>query len=261
MDRREILRRFEQEVRTRTEAAPGFSIAWDGPVLRMIGPDGEAQSNAVLASRLDEATADAAIARQVAFFRRDNRAFEWKLFDFDRPVDLGRRLLAAGFIPDSPETFVALDVASDIRFRDPPAGIRIVRLDDPAEFGVIEQVNRAVYGSLGQAQRLALAVASEKRGDPDALSLYAAFAGSQPVAVGWMRHRRGEAFGSLWGGSTLEAWRGRGLYSALVGARVAEARERGCFWLTVDCSPMSLPILARCGFEPLAVTTPFIWSP
>jgi GNAT superfamily N-acetyltransferase len=261
MDRRAILRRFEQEVRTRTEAAPGFSIAWDGPVLRMIGPDGEAQSNAVLASRLDEATADAEIARQVAFFRRDNRAFEWKLFDYDPPADLDRRLVAAGFIPDSPETFVALEVASDVRFRDPPAGIRLVRIDDPAEFGIIEHVNGAVYGNPDQARRLARAVASEKRSDPDALSLHAAFAGSEPVAVGWMRHRRGDAFGSLWGGSTLESWRGRGLYSALVGARVAEARERGCLWLTVDCSPMSLPILIRCGFEPLAVTTPFIWSP
>jgi GNAT superfamily N-acetyltransferase len=197
----------------------------------------------------------------VAFFRRDNRAFEWKLFDFDRPADLDRRLLAAGFIPDSPETFVAIEVASDVRFRASPAGVRIVHIDDPAAFGVIEQVTGAVYGSPDHARRLAAALASEKRSDPDALSLHAAFAGREPVSVGWMRHRRGDTFGSLWGGSTLEAWRGRGLYSALVGARVAAARERGCRWLTVDCSPMSLPILTRCGFEPLAVTTPFIWSP
>jgi hypothetical protein len=46
-----------------------------------------------------------------------------------------------------------------------------------------------------------------------------------------------------------------------VGARVAEAQGRGCRWLTVDCSPMSLPILVRCGFTPLARTTPYIWTP
>ena len=75
-----------------------------------------------------------------------------------------------------------------------------------------------------------------------------------------MRHRRGDPFGSLWGGSTLPEHRGRGIYSSLVAARAGEARERGCRWLTVDCSPMSLPILERRGFERLAVTTPFIWT-
>ena len=120
--------------------------------------------------------------------------------------------------------------------------------------------NASLGGDVPSSARAA-AVAAEKRGDPDGLSLYAAFAGDAPVAVAWMRHRRGEAFGSLWGGSTLAPWRGQGLYQALVGARVAQARERGCLWLTVDCSPMSLPILTRCGFERLAVTTPYIWSP
>ena len=261
MDKIEVLRRFEEEVRTRPEAPPGFAVAWDGPVLRMVGPSPEASSNGILASRLDAASADGAIAAEIAFFRDRARSFEWKLYDYDRPADLADRLAAAGFTPDEPETFVAFAVGSGTRFRAPPPGTRIERIDDPAAFGVIEQVNGAVYGRPDDARRLAAAVAAEKRGAPDALSLYAAFAGAEPVAVAWMRHRRGEAFGSLWGGSTLAPWRGHGLYSALVGARVAEAQGRGCRWLTVDCSPMSLPILVRCGFTPLARTTPYIWSP
>ncbi|HEX2554965.1 MAG TPA: GNAT family N-acetyltransferase [Microvirga sp.] len=261
MDRIEVLRRFDAEVRTRTEAAPGFAIAWDGPVLRMVGPGPEASANGVLASRLDEASADAAIAGTIAFFRDRGSAFEWKLYDYDSPADLASRLAAAGLEPEEPETFVAFPVETGARFRDPPPGVRIERVDDPATFGAIEQVNGAVYGRPDHARWLAATVAAEKRGDPDALSVHAAFAGDEPVAVAWMRHRRGDAFGSLWGGATLAPWRGRGLYSALVGARVAEARARGCRWLTVDCSPMSLPILVRCGFTPLAVTTPYIWSP
>lgn len=261
MDKAEVLRRFEQEVRTRTEAPPGFALAWDGPVLRMVGPGPEPDSNGILASRLDEASADAAIADQVAFFRGRGSAFEWKLYDYDRPADLAARLAAAGFVPGEPETFAACEVAAGTRFGDPPPDVRIERVEDPAAFGVIERVNASVYGDPDHARRLAAAIASEKRADPDALSLYAAFAGGEPAAVAWLRHRRGEAFGSLWGGATLAAWRGRGLYRALVAARAAEARARGCRWLTVDCSPMSLPILARCGFAPLAVTTPYIRSP
>jgi GNAT superfamily N-acetyltransferase len=257
----EILSRFDADVRTRAESAPGFTVAWDGPILRMTGPDQEAHSNAVLFSRLDDASADEAIARETATFGAEGRAFEWKLFDYDEPRDLAGRLKRAGFVAEAQETFVAYDVQNGAAFRDAPEGIRIVRIDDPDGFGVIATVNAAVYGRPDHSTWLVRVAVDEKRADPDALSLYAALAGDEPVAVGWMRHRRGDSFGSLWGGSTLEGWRGQGVYQALVGARVAEARERGCRWLTVDCSPMSLPILRRCGFEALSVITPYIWTP
>ena len=257
----EILRRHDREMRARPETGPGFRLSWDGPVLRMTGPDSRAHGNAVLAADLDEAGADAAIARQIAFFAADGRAFEWKHFSHDRPADLPRRLLAAGFRPDPPETFVAFDLEEPFRAPPPPPEIQIGRVDDPAGFGVIAAVNGAVYGDPDHARWLAEVTAAEKRAAPDRLSLHAAWADGVPVSVGWMRHRRGDAFASLWGGSTLPAWRGRGLYAALVVARADEARARGCGVLTVDCSPMSLPILERRGFRRLAAITPFIWRP
>jgi len=198
-------------------------------------------------------------APAIAFFAAAGRSFEWKHFSHDRPVDMPERLKAARFDAQEPETFVALDLEGEVRHR-PPTGIEIRRLDDPWSFGAIAAVNRAVYGDPDHAAWLQRVVADEKRESPDSLSLYAAFEGDRPVSVGWMRHRRGNSFGSLWGGSTLAEYRGRGLYASLVAARAAEARERGCRWLTVDCSPMSLPILERRGFRRLAVITPFIWS-
>jgi GNAT superfamily N-acetyltransferase len=256
----ELLRFYDVEERTRVDAtAPGFLIEWDGPILRMIGPGPEAASNGVLFARLDDANADDAIARQIALFGRDGHAFEWKHFSHDEPADLPGRLQAAGLEAQEPESFVALDLSRELpqtRSKD----IEVLRLDDPASFGVIAAVNRAVYGDDDHAAWLERVITDEKRSDPDSLSLYAAFAGEAPVSVGWMRHRRGGLFGSLWGGSTLAEYRGRGIYSSLVAARAREARERGCRWLTVDCSPMSLPILQRRGFEKLAVITPFIWS-
>jgi GNAT superfamily N-acetyltransferase len=256
----ELLRLYDKEERTRTDGlGPGFCVEWDGPILRMIGPDREASANAILFASLDGAAADEAIERQVAFFGADGRSFEWKHFSHDEPADLPRRLRAAGFSPDEPETFVALDLERAISHPE-PNGIEIRRLEDPSTFGVVAAVNEAVYGDPEHAAWLARVVTDEKRAEPDSLSLYAAFAGETPVAVGWMRHRRGGAFGSLWGGSTLAPHRGRGIYSALVAARAEEARQRGCRWLTVDCGAMSLPILERRGFERLAVITPFIWT-
>ena len=40
----DILGRYDREARTRTDGmAPGFHVEWDGPVLRMTGPDATAQ--------------------------------------------------------------------------------------------------------------------------------------------------------------------------------------------------------------------------
>jgi GNAT superfamily N-acetyltransferase len=258
--RADILRRYDREARTRTVGIPpGFHVEWDGPVLRMSGPDRTASANAVLFARLDEASADAAIARQVAYFATTGRSFEWKHFSHDEPADLPARLTAAGFEADESETFVVLDLSREIV---PPApnGIEIRRLEDPATFAAITAVNEAVYGSSDHAAWLARMIRDEKRADPDGISVYAAFADGIPVSVGWLRYRQGDAFGSLWGGSTLAEHRGKGIYSAVVAARATEARQRGGRWLTVDCSAMSLPILERRGFQRLAVITPFIWT-
>lgn len=257
----DILSRYDREVRCWTGSpAPGFHADRVGPVIRLVGPGPEAHGNAVL--WIDPgADTDSAIAEQIAFFGALGHAFEWKHHSHDEPADLPERLRAAGFRPEEPETFVALDTALAFDAPPLPDSIRIEHLVDPSRLGAIATVNQAVYGDADHASWLAGTIAREKQADPDSIDIYAAYNGDRPVSVGWMRHKRGDSFGSLWGGSTLPDWRGQGIYSALVAIRAANARERGCRWLTVDCSPMSLPILNRRGFQALSVITPFVWSP
>jgi GNAT superfamily N-acetyltransferase len=69
------------------------------------------------------------------------------------------------------------------------------------------------------------------------------------------------SFATLWGGSTLRQYRGRGFYTALLAVRAREARRRGFRFLQVDASPDSQPILARYGFRCLAYSTPYEWKP
>jgi len=257
-----VLSRYDAEVRGWTGTpAPGFRVERAGPVVRMVGPGPEAHGNAVLAADLDGSDADAVIAGQVAFFGSLGHAFEWKHYSHDHPADLPGRLRAAGFVAQAQETFVALDTALEVRAMPLPPSVRIARLDDPAALQAIAAVNGAVYGDPAHAAWLLETILREKQADPDGIDIYAAYAQDFPISVGWMRHKAGESFGSLWGGSTVPEWRGRGVYSALVAVRAARARDRGCRWLTVDCSPMSLPILTRRGFQALSVITPFVWSP
>jgi hypothetical protein len=53
----------------------------------------------------------------------------------------------------------------------------------------------------------------------------------------------------MWGGSTLEAYRKQGLYTALVAVRVQKAIRCGFDFLTIDAGSMSKPIVARQGFQ------------
>jgi GNAT superfamily N-acetyltransferase len=62
----------------------------------------------------------------------------------------------------------------------------------------------------------------------------------------------GRAFAGLYGGGVAPAFRGKGIYRALVAVRAQEARRRGYRYLMVDAAAASAPILARLGFEALA---------
>jgi GNAT superfamily N-acetyltransferase len=73
-----------------------------------------------------------------------------------------------------------------------------------------------------------------------------------------MEFHRGTEFASLWGGGTVRAFRGRGIYRALVAHRARLAAERGFRYLQVDASAESRPILERLGFVQLTTTTPCV---
>lgn len=54
------------------------------------------------------------------------------------------------------------------------------------------------------------------------------------------------------GGSVRPRFRGRGVYRALVAARLEIARREGAAGLAVWAGPMSAPTLSRLGFQPVS---------
>lgn len=88
-----------------------------------------------------------------------------------------------------------------------------------------------------------------------------ALAGDVPVSAARMELVPGTRFAGLWGGGTVESWRGRGIYRALVAHRARAAVERGYRYLQVDALATSRPILERLGFEPLTITQPHVYQP
>ena len=118
----------------------------------------------------------------------------------------------------------------------------------------------AAWGHSGESWYPAT-LEQELAADPAGLAIFVAEADGLVVSAGWVRFPSGTDFATLWGGATLPAWRGRGIYRALVRRRAQLAAERGRRYLEVDASADSRPILERLGFRVVMHTRPYVWSP
>jgi GNAT superfamily N-acetyltransferase len=259
VDIRAVRAEYDAHVRRRTETdEPGTVIEEDTGVLRWLAPG--SQTSRIEWSGLSAGNADAVIAAQVRYFAARGTPVEWKLYDYDEPADLGQRLLAAGFAPSEDELMLVAEAAAV----DPkvvlPAGVRLVPVRDPAGLGAMLAVHDRAFGG-DVAPDLSERLRARLRDAPEQIEMVVAMAGGEPVSAARVEFVPGTAFAGLWGGGTVPGWRGRGIFRALVAYRAGLAAERGYTYLHVDASVMSRPILLRLGFEPIAITTPYLWSP
>jgi GNAT superfamily N-acetyltransferase len=215
--------------------------------------------NGVVWSDLDEASADAAIAEQIAHYSGLGHEFEWKVYGHDLPVDLGQRLRAAGFTPEPEETLMIAEAADLTLDPEPPEGVSFLPVTDRAGVDLAADVHEKAFGTDGTRMRHQLLARLTE--DPDTVVAVVALAGDTPVSAARMELVPGTRFAGLWGGGTVEGWRGRGIYRALVAHRARAAVERGYRYLQVDASDQSRPILERLGFHALSTTTPYVYTP
>src|ERR1700761_8086830 len=125
MDSRAVLARFDAEIRADPPAEAGVDRVWADGVLRTVGA-----YNFIGWGTFGAAETAAAVTREAAYFRA--KGVQWKVFDHDGPPNLAAALLAAGFEEDGPETFLALDLEEISAAYDPPPGIDVREVKDPA---------------------------------------------------------------------------------------------------------------------------------
>ncbi|MEV0173669.1 GNAT family N-acetyltransferase [Streptomyces sp. NPDC050803] len=257
MDHAAVLALYDRDMREGARPdGPDARVERAGRVVRQVaGPQGW---NGVVWSGLDESGADAAIAEQIAFFAGRGQGFEWKLYGHDQPLDLGRRLVAAGFAAEPEETLMVAEAAAQAADVELPDGIRVVAVTDTAGVDLVADVHERAFGT--DASRLRHQMLARLAADPDTVVAVVALAGDTPVSSARMELVPGTRFAGLWGGGTVEGWRGRGIYRALVAHRARAAADRGYRYLQVDASDLSRPILERLGFAPLTTTTPYVYE-
>ena len=238
---------------------PGAVIDRDGPLVRVTGLDHRGFVTYQTLDGVDGAELDALIARQRDHFAARGEAVEWKLHGHDLPADLAERLVAAGFEPEEPET-VVIGLAAPLASPAPtPEGITLREVTARADLDRIATMEGIVWNDPDRSYQ-AEALEAEVATDPDGIVIVVAETSpDEPVVcAGWVRFVPGTGFATLWGGSTLPQWRGRGIYTSLVRYRAALAVARGFTYLQVDASDDSRPILQRHGFVAVTTTTPYV---
>lgn len=205
---------------------------FDDQLRRRPAPDGLFVSDGWSAVLWPPRDVEATVARM----REVPGYVEWKYYSHDGP-ELRERLLAAGLVPEEEETVLVAEAGSI-----PPPPPELDLREEQASF---EELALTVFGRGSAA------------GFPEHAVPVVAYVDGSPVSGGRVDLEEQRDFAGLFGGVTLPAFRGRGLYRATVARRAEIAREHGYRWLYVDALPTSRPILERLGFVRLTATTPF----
>ncbi|HEY9373362.1 GNAT family N-acetyltransferase [Streptomyces sp.] len=260
MDHDATLALYDRQLRREARPdGPGVRVERAGPVVRQTGP--EHAWNGILWSGLDgldPAAVDAVVAGQIRHYAEFGRTFEWKAYGHDAPADLPKRLLAAGFVPDEEETVMVAETARLSLDVVLPDGVELLPVTDAAGVRLVVEVHDRAFG--GDGGHIGRQLLDRLATEPDTVAAVVATAGGEPVSAARLELCPGADFAGLWGGGTVEAWRGRGLYRALVAHRTRIAAARGHRYVHVDAAPTSRPILQRLGFTPLATTTPYVYE-
>lgn len=247
-----LLALFDREMRigieyfdARREATPD--------VVRQVsrnGPEG-----AILYTFCDPSRTRQVIQEEMAYFRAIGQGCEWMVYTHDHRRDLIELLPAVGWRAEQSEALLILATAqlADTLPAAETADVRRVTAGEGLD--AVRLIEEGVWAE--DFARLVENLAAEMDHDPEAVSCYVAYAHGRPAGCAWVRFHTGAHFASLWGGATLPDYRRRGLYSALVAARIREASARGFPYVSVHASAMSAPILLRCGFRQLSTCTPY----
>lgn len=223
-------------------------------LVRMVSLDGG--NSIVCHSSLSGTDADAAIEGEIEYFRGLGLGFEWKYYSYDEPADLLGRLSAKGFSIGEDEAIMALELErlpAELRAK-PTHDIR--RVVDEKTFADFVAADSEAWPDEDGREALLATLRATLRDEGERVSVYVAYVEGVPACSARIVFPPASPFASLWGGATLAPFRERGIYTAILAVRAQEALDRGYRFLTIDASPMSRRIVAKRGFELLAISNP-----
>jgi len=198
--------------------------------------------NLICRARLARDDDSARIRTAIDFFDRVERSFSWWVGPADQPPDLGAHLIEAGLLPAETELAMAADLAHLPTVDLTPAGLVIRRVRT-------EQALQAYARILDDPQVLRFYTLTA----PVLLSadtpqwFYVGYLDDQPVATAELTVAGGVV--GLYSIVTLEAYRRRGIGTAMTVQPLLDAREQGFRTGVLQAAAAGVGVYARLGFK------------
>lgn len=244
--------RRQLDLERRTLAPEGYVLEELPYVSRLRCIDGG--QDMVSFSALTEDIADEIISEQAAYYRALTAEVEWKVYQHDSPEDLLQRLERHGFEAGPRETVLVLDLQDPASWIERPSAYQVTRIEDGHQVDLYRQAADEIFEKDHEfiARELTSGI---KRRSTQHLG-YMVIEENTAVSIGRLYTHPQSAFGGLYGGGTLQQYRGQGIYRAIVAARARDAKKLGARYLLVDALPTSRPILEKLGFIRVTDTWP-----
>ena len=239
-----------------TVADTDFTLEKTPYVVRAIGKE---YWSGIVYSHFSTAEAEGVIDDEIGYFTKLGRDFEWKVFSHDEPADLLTRLRRRGFKIGEEEALMILDVQKfpPGLLAPAPEGVTVRAVTDDQGISHYLALQSAIWGQATTTREFLLSTLSDQLQRNLA---FIAYAGQKPIGFGRVTTSPQSRFAGLWGGSVLSDFRGRGVYRALLSARIRHAKKSDSVrYFQVDALPTSRPILERYGFKRVASTWPAEW--
>lgn len=254
----ELLRAYDDQLRTEAEVRTAASVEHLGPLLLATLLNGRGFVTHPNLGEVDRDTITDWVGRtQDHFATAGVSEVEWKTRGHDTSAELVPALLAAGFVAEDEES-VMVGPAAALAVEVPlPDGVTIRSITTEADVRAASAMADGVFGdpvSQARADRLLRVLA-----DGTGAEVWVAEAAGTMISSGRLEPVPGTDFAGLWGGATVPAWRGRGIYRALTAARARSALRLGKSLLHSDSTEYSRPILERSGLVKVSTTRPYLW--
>jgi ribosomal protein S18 acetylase RimI-like enzyme len=198
--------------------------------------------NIICRARLATDQAPQRIQAALAFFGRAGRPFSWWVGPGDRPPNLGALLADAGLLRAETELAMAADLAALRTYDLAPGGLEIRRVRVETE---LRDFARIIADP--QDRQFYERTASVQLAQDSPQWRYVGYLGGQPVATAEVTIGGGVA--GLYNIVTDEAYRRRGIGTAMTLRPLLDARDSGLRIGVLQAAAEGVSIYARIGFK------------
>lgn len=258
MTNHRYLQAYDLQLRTEAETPSAIASERLGPLRLVRFTGGRGFITYPHFDEADSETVRGLVRKAADHYRHDPSIsrVEWKTRGHDRIEGLDQALRAEGFVPDDVEAIMVGPVEGLVG-GEPPAGVTVRRVETESNVRAMSAMIDEAFGEDVDISIADALVARLARGD--GMELWVAEVDGRMVSGGRLEPVPGTDFVAIWGGATLPAYRGRGIYRAVTSARARSALAMGKTLVHSDSSADSQPILRRCGLVQVSTTTPYMW--